>query len=113
MHLLTRSQGTQHRVAQIQSHRFSSLTLIEKLDQPYKAITAHVLVLDDDEINLDQALANRLYKTMTPRDLLVLPVMGIPGWDRASEDADFYSDSSVFRPSRRINDSRADTRRRA
>jgi hypothetical protein len=86
--------------------------LIEKLDQPYKAITAHVLVLND-EINLDQELANRLCETMTPRDLLVLPVMGIPGWDGASEEADFYDDSSVFRPSRRINDSRADTRRRA
>jgi hypothetical protein len=77
--------------------------LLEKLDQPYKSLTAHVLVLDPSRRTLDECLSESLHEAMTPRDLLVLPVMGIPGWDTASEARDFYSDTSVFRASRRTD----------
>ncbi len=81
--------------------------LLEKLVTPYKSITAHawpvrVAALPADRAELDVALAAMLLDTeLTPRDFRPLPVMGIPGWCDANEDAAFYSDTSVFRPGRR------------
>jgi hypothetical protein len=96
--------------------------LLEKLGSPYKAITAHVVVLGTPEqalrnihapfeaklprdaygycILFDELLAHRL-QTGRPLDashLLPLPVLGIPGWWPANEDAQFYADAAVFRP---------------
>ena len=81
--------------------------LLEKLVTPYKSITAHawpvrVAALPADRAELDVALAAMLLDTeLTPRDFRPLPVMGIPGWCDANEDAAFYSDTGVFRPGRR------------
>lgn len=63
--------------------------LLEKLLQPRKPICAHVL----------------LAEPLTPADLagkpfLPLPVLGLPGWWPANEDAGFYDDEAVFRPRR-------------
>lgn len=86
--------------------------LIEKLVTPYKAITAHSLVLGADDVFfaagadqqmawIDTVLSARIQKepfastTFTP-----LPVMGVPGW-HASQDLRFYADEKVFRPQRR------------
>ena len=77
--------------------------LLEKLMQPRKPITAHVWLLPDA-----QALA-----PVAPGALpvgwpgpgwfadnphLPLPVLGVPGWWAANEEAHFYADASVFRP---------------
>jgi hypothetical protein len=76
--------------------------LLEKLVQPYKAITAHALHIalpdtaDVDEI--DAAAASLLDDRLSPRRLLPLPVLGIPGWSAASADPSFYCDATVFRP---------------
>ena len=76
--------------------------LLEKLAQPRKALTAHVLdaqcVLssrsDADEWLAAQLTAERLRaKPFTP-----LPVLGIPGWCAGNEDLSFYDDPRVFRP---------------
>ncbi|MCO5397252.1 DUF3025 domain-containing protein [Ralstonia sp. 21MJYT02-11] len=81
--------------------------LLEKLVTPYKSVTAHawpvrVAKLPADRASLDPALADALLNTeLTPRDFRPLPVMGIPGWCNANEDADFYLDTTVFRPGRR------------
>jgi len=81
--------------------------LLEKLVTPYKSITAHawsvrVATLPADRAWLDDALADTLLNIeLTPRDFRPLPVMGIPGWCAANEDAGFYSDATVFRPGRR------------
>ncbi len=81
--------------------------LLEKLVAPYKSITAHawpvhVVALPADRASLDTALAQTmLYTELVPRDFRPLPVMGIPGWNDANEDAGFYSDTTVFRPGRR------------
>ena len=81
--------------------------LLEKLVTPYKSITAHawpvrVATLEADRASLDAALADMLLDAeLTPRDFRPLPVMGIPGWCSANEDAAFYSDTTVFRPGRR------------
>lgn len=81
--------------------------LLEKLVAPYKSITAHawpvhVAALPADRALLDAALAQTLLNTeLVPRDFRPLPVMGIPGWCDANEDAGFYLDATVFRPGRR------------
>lgn len=70
--------------------------LLEKLMSPYKAITAHTIVLDTHE-GLDQLLAQRVSSAMSPAMFRPLPVMGIPGWDTAQDQDGFYQDTAVFR----------------
>lgn len=94
--------------------------LLEKLMSPYKAITAHTIVLhasdasnlcnaitrhDDRPLDdglteivcLDQELSRRVSASMSPKLFLPLPVMGIPGWDAAQNQDNFYQDTAVFR----------------
>lgn len=73
----------------------------EKLQQPRKAITAHVylprqaLPLDD----LDAALADDLdAEHLAQKPYSPLPVLGIPGWWPGNENFSFYDDPFVFRP---------------
>lgn len=85
--------------------------LLEKLVRPYKAITAHTLVLSvpgtyfaldqdarrgwiDKRVAADLAQHDSLVGRLTP-----LPVLGVPGWCQG-QDSDFYADSAVFRPKR-------------
>ncbi|SFA92447.1 Protein of unknown function [Collimonas sp. OK607] len=85
--------------------------LLEKLVQPYKAITAHTLVLSvpesyfaladdakrdwiDQSIATDLAQQDALIGRLTP-----LPVLGVPGWSGGQDQA-FYADTAVFRPKR-------------
>lgn len=73
--------------------------LMEKLMQPYKAITAHVWVVDAIS---DEALAESLDPArLAAKDFLPLPVLGVPGWWPANETPGFYDDADVFRPPRR------------
>lgn len=77
--------------------------LLEKLVTPRKPITAHVLLplhgetgpaaLDDAQVAaaLDPLRLGR--KPFVP-----LPVLGVPGWCRDNEAAQFYDDPHVFRP---------------
>ncbi|HEU0203430.1 MAG TPA: DUF3025 domain-containing protein [Burkholderiaceae bacterium] len=74
--------------------------LLEKLTRPYKALTAHVLVLDAT-VSPDHAAAQRVEAdggAGAALELLPLPVLGIPGWWPANEDPRFYADAQVFRP---------------
>jgi len=86
--------------------------LLEKFLKPYKAITAHALLvqLDPGSFAQDRAsllvqLENRLASELldgslltTPADLSPLPLAGIPGWWHGStQDRDFYADGQVFR----------------
>jgi hypothetical protein len=85
--------------------------LLEKSLAPYKAMTAHALLLLLDAPSLrdeaplqqvDAALADRLSADelcASPADLSPLPLAGVPGWWSASpQDAAFYADVAVFRP---------------
>ncbi|MEJ2384564.1 MAG: DUF3025 domain-containing protein [Xanthomonadales bacterium] len=82
--------------------------ILEKFLQPYKALTAHALYLPDSDGPDDAALDRRLETALlregrlrAPADLQPLPLMGIPGWwTGGAQDADFYADRAVFRPSR-------------
>jgi len=88
--------------------------LLEKFLTPYKALTAHALLLHIDgqladlpreEVlhSLDRGLAGALGEGRmlgSTRSLSPLPLMGIPGWwPDAEQDTGFYADRQVFRPS--------------
>jgi hypothetical protein len=75
--------------------------VMQKLQAPYPAITAQVWVLHTDAKDLasiDRALAASLSAALTPQALHPLPVLGIPQWWAANENAAFYDNAQVFRP---------------
>lgn len=86
--------------------------LIQKLVTPYKAITAHALILDagDSFFDLDGCAKRSVADgsvtstlqaiSLTSSMLTPLPVLGVPGW-HAVQDSSFYADVNVFRPKRR------------
>ncbi len=80
--------------------------LLEKLQQPRKAITAHVYRLPehmDDLPALDKWLANDLCAaTLATKPFAHLPMLGVPGWWAANDDQVFYHDLSVFRAPGRL-----------
>ena len=77
---------------------------LEKLVAPYKSITAHVLpapaaikTIEDADTWLAGALSA---ERLVPKPFVPLPLLGVPGWWPANEDAAFYDDATVFRPPR-------------
>lgn len=87
--------------------------LLEKLMRPYKSITAHAWMVSVDGEFFSLAPADRISEldrrvAASLRDpplhsamFAPIPVLGIPGWWPANEDAGFYADASVFRTGRR------------
>ena len=78
--------------------------LTEKLVAPRKPITAHVFrVMDPSRAlaDIDQCLEQVLTAgLLAAKPFAHLPVLGVPGWWPANEDAGFYADPSVFRAPR-------------
>lgn len=86
--------------------------LMEKLVQPYKAITAHAWVVwvetdffkqdsAQQAAQLDRQVSTQLQThALTTADYTPLPVLGVPGW-WTGQDQDFYADQTVFRLKRR------------
>ena len=74
--------------------------LLEKLLQPRKAITAHVIAVPENAPSMSDWLAEHLQHVFdshqSPR-FLPLPLLGIPGWWAPNQQADFYADATVFR----------------
>ena len=81
--------------------------LMEKLVQPYKAITAHVWIsmvepawfaLSDKQRSeaMDRSVAAAISAGFSSRDFAHLPVLGVPGW-WPQQSGEFYDDPSVFR----------------
>jgi hypothetical protein len=75
--------------------------LMEKLVYPRKPITAHVFraqaathLIADMDVWLAQTLSAPM---LAAKPFAHLPVLGVPGWWPANEDAAFYQDASVFR----------------
>lgn len=80
--------------------------LLEKLNAPFKAITAHCLLLGVEKAiaswqELDEMLCKQLGPQLRSSQLLALPVMGLPGWCEENASPEFYFDTKVFRPKRR------------
>jgi hypothetical protein len=89
----------------VRVHAFGH-ALLEKLDAPFKAITAHAwplrLAADAPLPAVDEALAASLEPgRLASRAFCPLPVMGVPHWCDANRDPAFYNDAAVFRPGRR------------
>lgn len=81
--------------------------LMEKLVQPYKAITAHVWIMMVEpawfacgerqrQERMDSCVAAAISTGFSSRDFAHLPVLGVPGWWPEQSD-DFYDDPFVFR----------------
>lgn len=86
--------------------------LMEKLISPYKAITAHVLVVpandgffslsaQEKRIWLDVSVAQQIVNGLATADFTPLPALGVPGWCLVQDEA-FYADAAVFRPKRSV-----------
>ncbi|MFM1989146.1 MAG: hypothetical protein RJA99_2103 [Pseudomonadota bacterium] len=89
----------------VRVHAFGH-ALLEKLEAPFKAITAHAwplrLPADAPPDVVDGALAASLEPArLSTRAFCPLPVMGLPEWCDANRDPAFYNDATVFRPGRR------------
>lgn len=90
-------------------------SLYEKGLRPYFGMTAHAILLPTHKAILqlpwpslltwlDEMLADRLAQPSVladPRQLQPFPLLGMPGWDPANEEAAYYDDNSYFRPGRR------------
>jgi hypothetical protein len=101
--------------------------LLAKCVAPYRAITAHALVvpiaagdLPDEPCALAAALdavaARQIAETgdgWSPDALLPLPIAALPGWDREGLGARLFDDTSVFRPPSRQPGARGTRRGRA
>ena len=84
--------------------------LLEKLVQPRKAITAHVICVPLEQVSglATQARADAWLSLqieqgtckLENKPYLPLPVAGIPGWWHESQNFSFYDDSVVFRAPR-------------
>lgn len=85
--------------------------LMEKLVEPYKAITGHTWIVaqgcppKDMPIAeqcawVDQTVAEQLAQGLSTADFSPLQMLGVPGWWQG-QDRDFYCDTTVFRPKRR------------
>lgn len=87
--------------------------LYEKVLAPYPALTGKCICIAVDpaffslaanqqRVLLDQQIAHRLLADppLTPAEFPPLPLLGIPGVSLASEQADFYANTRVFRPRR-------------
>ena len=77
--------------------------LLEKLERPRKAITAHVWVVAASPLPQPGSAVSALAESLTPQALaakpyLPLPVLGVPGWWAGNEAPEFYRDATVFRP---------------
>jgi len=75
--------------------------LLEKLQQPRKAITAHVYLprCERPNTHLDTALADEIATApWAEKPYCPLPLLGVPGWYLPNENFSFYDDALVFRP---------------
>jgi hypothetical protein len=78
--------------------------LLEKLAAPRKGITAHVYRVSPASgalADLDAFVAHDISaEKLVTKPFAHLPVLGVPGWWPANEDARFYDDVTVFRKAR-------------
>ncbi len=78
--------------------------LLEKLVYPRKPITAHVYRAQaaiNSIAYMDAWMAQDLSaEKLATKPFAHLPVLGVPGWCAANEDAMFYADATVFRAPR-------------
>ena len=85
--------------------------LLGKLRAPYRALTAHALIVavdadvlagtDEERARIDVAAARAIMAPdFIPLQLAPLPVAALPGWDSEELGENLFDDVSVFRPAR-------------
>ncbi len=82
--------------------------LLEKMLQPYPALTGKCLLLEPPDLTLNAMHLNQIQtqaklaldRLMTPDILVPLPLLGIPGWDERNAHPGYYDNATIFRPSR-------------
>ena len=85
--------------------------LFEKGLRPYLGMTAKSVLFEVETTVLTQALAEQIRyldhtsstfleetTTFGPQHLQPFPLLGMPGWDHANEDFDYYRNENYFRP---------------
>lgn len=86
--------------------------LYEKALRPFAGITGRGIFFDIDEsflrmspaaqlAELDGRLADHIAasdRLTAPKDLLIVPILGVPGWCAENEIESYYDDSQHFRP---------------
>jgi hypothetical protein len=99
-------------------NRFECITfghaLYEKGLKPYPGMTANSVLIKVNADYFAQPLQQRLTdidarlatifeneeRYLKPRDLNPFPLLGLPGWDKANENEDYYDNTDYFRPGR-------------
>lgn len=74
--------------------------LLEKLDKPYKSLTAHLIVEGHPRhclTSLDTLLSRKVGYWVDPKNFLHLPILGVPQWSPDNASLDYYEDRDVFR----------------
>ena len=86
--------------------------LADQARNPYIGLTAKAWYLPVTHAWMTESLATRYAladewlaaslpgELTSPRQLLPLPVLGVPGWWDANRDPAFYDNTSYFRPAR-------------
>jgi len=88
--------------------------IYEKALEPYKGVTAKVLIVDAAPELLEAPLEQQLTELdaraadyfsgpqalASTRTLSPLPILGIPGWEPANAREEYYDDAAQFRPGR-------------
>lgn len=78
--------------------------LMQKLENPFPAITAHVLLLELPQVGISSELVDRILAAkltaewISSKPFFPMPVLGIPGWLAQNEDPEFYNNQEIFRP---------------
>jgi len=72
--------------------------LLDKLREPFRALTAQAVIVDSDVRDLDCAAALQVREAgFAPHRLAPLPVAALPGWDWEGIGERLFDDSTVFR----------------
>ena len=93
--------------------------LYDKLRAPYRSITgralivpAHAVILEEDiPLHIQRSYADGSATSIVLRDIdvppatVAFPLCAIPGWWPGNDRAEFYDDTSIFRPARESIDS--------
>ena len=97
--------------------------LYEKALRPFIGITGRGILLKTESALLAQppgerlaALDSRIAAIISasgnltaPRELAVVPVLGVPGWCPGNEQESYYDNADYFRPGRRLEGERRKT----
>ena len=79
--------------------------LLEKMLQPYPALTGKCLLLKSPDPILNVARLDQIQnqaklaldRLNTPHILVPLPLLGIPGWDKSNAHPAYYDNATIFR----------------